>query len=177
MTEPRFRAGSNKQLVWVAYSENGKEAAMKVAKQNGINPQSAKIYIAEWEKEEEADTAPKANTKRVFDIGNPKEIGTRIQHGKEVSEVQWASGLKQFIPNDKLLPEGFFNNDTRGCYKNASKFAVMESNKRIDLVDSFNRAKRMCAGNKQRFIYAITGAGLIRMVPRGAWDTFPNISK
>lgn len=175
MTEPRYRAGSSRQILWTAYSENGKEAALKAARKNDIKETSATVYIAEWEKEATRTERKETGTRRVFDIGNPKEIGTVITKGPEQSEVQWASGLKQFIGNDKLLPEGFFNNDTRGCYKNAAKYAVMENAKRIDLVDSFSRAKRMCAGNKQRFIYAITGTHLVRMVPRAVWDTYPNI--
>lgn len=175
MADTRFRAGSSKQLLWAAYSEQGKDAAYKLAKSEGIPDTSANIYIREFEKMGVAPSSS-SRTREVFDIGDPQKIGHVITEGKEVSEVQWPGGAKQFIPNDKLLPKDFFNNDTKGCYKNAKKFAVMDGNKRVDLTDSLKIATRRCVGNPMMHVYAITGAGLVRLIPRSVWKTYPNIA-
>lgn len=177
MTLNRYRAGSSRHALWAAFSEGGAKAAFKAAEKIGINASTAKVYIGEWERETEAQEKTDTRIRRVFDIGNPKLIGTIVKAGPEVSEVRWHEGPSQFIPNDKLLPEGFFNPDTKGCYKHAESFAVMELNKRIDLSGDFKRAKRLCAGNRKRFIYAVTKAGLVRMVPRNIWATYPDIPR
>lgn len=177
MADTRFRAGSSKQLLWAAYSEQGKDAALKLAKREGIHEVSAKLYIAQFEKEETTPEPVSSRMREVFDIGDPQKVGKVITEGKEVSEVQWPGGARQYIPNGNLLPKGYFNNDVKGCYKNASKFVVMELNNRIDITTLFSRAKRMCSGSNIRTIYAVTSGGLVRLVPRCIWATFPNMPK
>lgn len=39
---------------------------------------------------------------RVYDIGNPKMLGTIAKHGGQVSEVLFDSGRRQYVNNDML---------------------------------------------------------------------------
>lgn len=175
MSDTRYRAGSQRQALWTAYSEDGIKAALKAAAKLGMKEQSAKVYISQFEKEAVAPKKEDGYRSKVFDIGDPNNLGTVIKKYDEVSEIRFADGTVRYVPNDKLIPDNFFNEDTKGCYNHAYKFVVMENNKRIDETNLFSKAKRLCAGNKMRFIYAITKAGLVRLIPRSIWSTFPDV--
>lgn len=176
MGETRYRAGSKTQELWEAYSTKGKEVAAKIGKKVGLKESSIEEYFRRWGTESDKLPTERSSPKiKYFDIGNPKVELTITKQGPEVSEVRFPDGKTQFIPNNKLIPVGFFNEDCQTVYQNAKKFAVMDGNRRVAVEEKFSSAKRRCSGNKMFHIYALTSSNRVRIIPRVVWDKYPNV--